>query len=408
MKPTKTPLQPFIDLYLRNHVAQLTVAVAKEQTSTIRRYFGPLLGTKLERLTPIQIEDWFHRIGTTSHSMANRSLSILRTMFGRARGWRLFSGENPAAWIKKYKEHSRKRFVQPDEMPRVMAALRQQTEATQCYFLLCLLVGCRRTEGLMLRWMDLDMQNSCWHKPHTKTDRAQTVPIPKALLDRLHALPRRNEFVFATKRGHWSTSLAFERWCLIRSQAGIPDVTIHDLRRTCASWLACHGENLAIIGNVLNHSGLQHTAIYARLNISPVSRALEENSVRMLPDAPPLPIAEASNERISPPRLSAREREVLARFAQGESCTDIGARLGVSYQTIQIYRARLLKKLQLTDMDQLIRYAIEHEVVDMPLPVSVQPDPPTVSAAPVVSPMMPAPVPIVHRSHRYEREEWPG
>ncbi len=65
----------------------------------------------------------------------------------------------------------------------------------------------------------------------------------------------------------------------------------------------------------------------------------------MLPAAPSLcalpPIAEASHEK-DPPRLSERERDVLARFAQGQSCTDIGARLGVSYQTVQVYRARLL------------------------------------------------------------------
>ena len=132
-----------------------------------------------------------------------------------------------------------------------------------------------------MRWRDLDTLNGLWHKPHTKTDRAQTVPIPLMLLRRLTALTRRNEFVFATEHGHWSTSLAFERWHSIRCAAGLPDVTIHDLRRTCASWMACHGENLAIIGNVLNHSGLAHTAIYARLNISPVTRALEENSIRM-------------------------------------------------------------------------------------------------------------------------------
>src|SRR4051812_47810120 len=124
------PLQPFIDLYLRNHVAQLTVA--KEMTSTIRRYFGPLLATELEKITPIQIEDWFHEIGKTSPSMANKSLSILRTMFNTARDWRMFAGENPATRIKRYKEHSRKRFVQPEEMPRVMAALKEQPEDIQC------------------------------------------------------------------------------------------------------------------------------------------------------------------------------------------------------------------------------------------------------------------------------------
>jgi integrase len=239
----------------------------------------------LTGLTPIQIEDWFHGIGATSPMMANKCLSILRTMIEKAKDWRVFSGENPAQRIKKYKETSRKRFIQPHEMPMLLAALRREPEDTQCYFLLCLLVGCRRTEGLTLRWHDLDFINGLWHKTHTKTDRAQTVPVPLMLLHRLEALPKRNEFVFATAKGHWSTSLAFERWQVIRMAAHIPDITIHDLRRSCASWLACEGVNLAVIGNVLNHSGLAHTAIYARLHLSPVTRALEENSVRMLGSA---------------------------------------------------------------------------------------------------------------------------
>jgi hypothetical protein len=59
MKANKTPLQPFIDIYLRHHVAQLQVA--KEMGQTIGKYFGPLLGTKLEKLKPIQIEEWNRR-----------------------------------------------------------------------------------------------------------------------------------------------------------------------------------------------------------------------------------------------------------------------------------------------------------------------------------------------------------
>lgn len=297
MKRNKTPLQPFIDIYLRNLVAQLSVA--KEMACTNRKYFGPLLATPLQKMTPIQIEEWFHQIGNTSPSMANKSLSILRTMIEKARDWRMFTGDNPCVRIKKYKEHSRKRFVQPEEILRLMAVLETQPEEVQCYFLLCLMVGCRRTEGASMRWIDLNIVNSCWHKPHTKTDRAQTVPIPRVLMDRIQCLRGESdsEYVFPAwgrrplfeRSGHVSTSYLFERWHKIRTDAGLPDVTIHDLRSTCASWLACHGGNLAIIGNVLNHSGLQHTAIYARLNISPVTRALEENSARMLPIAPLVP-----------------------------------------------------------------------------------------------------------------------
>jgi integrase len=260
----------FLVIYERNHVSQ--VKTANEIAGTIRKYFGALLSTPLTSLTPLQIEEWFHGIGASSPSMANKCVSILRTMFEKARDWRLFRGENPVVTIKKYPGRSRTRFVQPEEMPRLMAVLQREPEQLQCDFLLCLLFGCRWTEAITVKWQEINFISGHWYKPHTKTDRAQTVPVPMALLKRLEALPRYNDYVFPFEgnrshiahKGHLSTSKIFYAWKRIRTAAGLPDVTVHDLRRTCASWLACHGANLAVIGNVLNHSGLAHTAVYAQ------------------------------------------------------------------------------------------------------------------------------------------------
>jgi integrase len=44
------------------------------------------------------------------------------------------------------------------------------------------------------------------------------------------------------------------------------DMTIHDLRRTCASHLAISGENLPTIQNVLNHV-LNHIGSYLHLSM---------------------------------------------------------------------------------------------------------------------------------------------
>jgi len=274
-------MEQFIETFCQHHVSQLTVA--KEQMGTIRRYFPPLHRYTLAEITPLIVTAWFHNIGKHSHSQANKCLSILRTMFERAREWRLFTGENPAQHVRKYPRQERERFVTPEEMPRLQWALSREYEDTQCFFLLCLLVGCRRGEALTVKWADLDAARSTWRKPLTKTKRTHLVPIPRTLLDRLLALPRRNEYVFASDKGHWSPTLTFNRWAMIRRIAGLPDVTIHDLRRTCCSWLAIHGENMAVISKgVLNHTTLANTGIYTRLNVSPVMQALEANSVRML------------------------------------------------------------------------------------------------------------------------------
>lgn len=66
----------------------------------------------------------------------------------------------------------------------------------------------------------------------------------------------------------------------------------------------------------------------------------------------------------APARLSDREFEVLAMFASGESVTAISVRLGLSVKTISTYRRRLLTKLGLANNAALIRYALEHRILE--------------------------------------------
>lgn len=274
-------MREFLDDFLVLHVNRLTVA--KEIHGLIARYFPPLLSYTLHEITPLILERWVSEIGLHSKAQANKCLSLLHTMFEKAKDWRRFTGDNPASRVKKFARRARTRFVTPQEMPALMAALRREEEAVQCFFLLCLLCGCRRGEALQMQWTHIDCAAGLWHKPNTKTGRPHMVPIPRTLADRLCALPRLNAFVFAGKHGAWSPTFTFYKWHAIRTGAGLPDVTIHDLRRTCASWLAIHGENMAVIGKgVLNHTSISSTNVYAHLNVSPVTHALEANSKRML------------------------------------------------------------------------------------------------------------------------------
>jgi integrase len=71
-------------------------------------------------------------------------------------------------------------------------------------------------------------------------------------------------------------------WQRIRNRAGVPDVRLHDLRRTLGSWLAGQGYSLPLIGRALNHTNVATTQIYARLNLDPVREALDRNAELML------------------------------------------------------------------------------------------------------------------------------
>lgn len=61
--------------------------------------------------------------------------------------------------------------------------------------------------------------------------------------------------------------------------------------------------------------------------------------------------------------LSNREFQVLRRLAAGESVNDIALAFSLSAKTISTHKVRLMKKLGLRNNMDLLRYAIDHSLV---------------------------------------------
>ncbi|MBE9508227.1 MAG: response regulator transcription factor [Chloroflexi bacterium] len=59
-------------------------------------------------------------------------------------------------------------------------------------------------------------------------------------------------------------------------------------------------------------------------------------------------------------RLSSREREVLQLVVEGKSSADIAETLFLSPKTVETYRSRLMKKLGISDLPSLVKFAIQH------------------------------------------------
>lgn len=57
-------------------------------------------------------------------------------------------------------------------------------------------------------------------------------------------------------------------------------------------------------------------------------------------------------------RLTAREREVLGRIAQGASNKEAGRELGISPRTIEVHRARIMEKLGAKNAADLMRIVL--------------------------------------------------
>ncbi len=63
--------------------------------------------------------------------------------------------------------------------------------------------------------------------------------------------------------------------------------------------------------------------------------------------------------------LSAREREVLQLVVEGKSSTEIAGILVLSPKTVETYRARLMRKLNLHDLPGLTRFAIQYGLISL-------------------------------------------
>jgi DNA-binding NarL/FixJ family response regulator len=68
----------------------------------------------------------------------------------------------------------------------------------------------------------------------------------------------------------------------------------------------------------------------------------------------------------SPPhtRLSDREYEVFRLLAEGRGPGEIAARLHVSVKTVSTHKSRILEKMKLGSTAELVRYALEHGLLD--------------------------------------------
>jgi two-component system, NarL family, response regulator NreC len=63
--------------------------------------------------------------------------------------------------------------------------------------------------------------------------------------------------------------------------------------------------------------------------------------------------------------LSAREREVLSLLALGHTNSEIAQRLVVSVRTVESHRAHIMNKLRVSTRAELVRYAMQHGLIDV-------------------------------------------
>jgi DNA-binding NarL/FixJ family response regulator len=63
--------------------------------------------------------------------------------------------------------------------------------------------------------------------------------------------------------------------------------------------------------------------------------------------------------------LSPRENEILCLVVEGKTSAEIGKRLNLSPKTIESYRSRMMQKLGISDLTELIKFAIKNGLISL-------------------------------------------
>ena len=196
--------------------------------------------------------------------------------------------DNPFRKVTKPKEpRGIVRFLDDGERKRLLEECKK-SESKDLYIavVLALSTGVRKAELMGLRWRQVDLQRGVITLEDTKNDERRSVPLvghalalmaerskvrkidtdlvfPGAPSFKRGELVRKDQPIDLTKP--WHTALG---------KAKITDFRWHDLRHSCASYLAMNGATLAEIAEVLGHKTLSMVKRYAHLSDAHTSKVV--------------------------------------------------------------------------------------------------------------------------------------
>ena len=62
--------------------------------------------------------------------------------------------------------------------------------------------------------------------------------------------------------------------------------------------------------------------------------------------------------------MTPREREIIQSLCEGNTNKETAARLNISVKTVEAHRLNIMRKLRLSSLSHLVRYAIREGIVE--------------------------------------------
>jgi integrase len=222
-----------------------------------------------------------------SNARVNRYMAALSTALNTSiREWEWME-DNPMRKISKLKEpRGRVRYLSDEERERLLDACKDSAN-TNLYLVvvLALNTGARQQEIWDLRWSNINLIKGLITFSETKNNEFRSVPLKghplKLLLEHSRIRREDSDIVFPSKKNP-SVSYDFRNpWKKALLVAEVEDFRWHDLRHSCASYLAMNGQPIRTIAEILGHKTLSMVQRYTHLNAEHLSEAISDLDKKM-------------------------------------------------------------------------------------------------------------------------------
>lgn len=242
---------------------------------------------------------------THAPGSCNRLLILLRYLFNLAVRWETAGiKKNPTAGFPKMEENNKhERYLSKEEGAILYEELMKSDNQMLRYIIpMLILTGARKREVLDAKWVDIDFERRVWRIPTTKSGRPRHVPISEGAMRILKSVPRYADcpWIFPNPKTKKPFVSIFASWKTARTNAGLPEVRIHDLRHSFASFLVNAGRSLYEVQKILGHAEIKTTQRYAHLRqetlLDAANAAVDALGVEFMP-----PMLAAALEANTPP-----------------------------------------------------------------------------------------------------------
>ncbi|HAT9546856.1 TPA: tyrosine-type recombinase/integrase [Legionella pneumophila subsp. pneumophila] len=186
---------------------------------------------------------------------------------------------NPVLKIKKQPEsQGRVRYLDDNERSRLLEACKESAnKQLHTIVVLALSTGMRKGEILNLKRRDVFLNEGFLILEKTKNKERRRVPIigytHEVLAQHLKIARLDSDYVFPSKNGKQPIDIK-RPWEVAVSKALVTDFRFHDLRHSCASYLAMNGATQRDLMEVLGHKTVQMTKRYSHLSDNHISSVI--------------------------------------------------------------------------------------------------------------------------------------